>query len=179
MRATDTEARRVKSMDRNMKPQPRRSFAGMLGILLLASLATGGCAPASTARAVQPAVSPEQEIVRELQLSADRWNAGDLEGFLRPYLESPTTTFVGSSGLIRGKDAIRGVYRDSYFRTGSPNQTLRFGSIEVRPLADDHALALGRYQLFDAAGARVAEGAFSLVFTRTADGWRIIHDHSS
>jgi len=115
-----------------------------------------------------------------LEASALSWNAGDLEGFLDDYLDSPATTFVGSS-LTHGPSDIRQRYLASYWRTGQPEQHLRFEDIDVRPLGDRHALALGRYVLFDpASGQTEATGWFTLVLQHTAPHvWRIIHDHSS
>ncbi|HET7322167.1 MAG TPA: SgcJ/EcaC family oxidoreductase, partial [Longimicrobiaceae bacterium] len=139
----------------------------------------GGATPSpqsAPAPIAAPAVS--NAIVQELQTSADAWNAGDLEGFLRPYLDSPATTFWSSAGLLHGKDAIRSLYRNGYWKNGRPSQQLRFDGLEVRSLGTDYALATGRYHLFEA-GRETASGPFSLVFTRTPDGWRIVHDHSS
>ena len=125
--------------------------------------------------------TPEQaqlrtEIVAALEESAAGWNQGDLESFLAPYSDS--TTFVGSGGLVRGKEQLRGMYSRSYWRGGArPTQTLRFEDIEVRPLGTDHALAVGRYVL--TGGERPQSGWFSLTWARTPTGWRIVHDHSS
>ncbi len=161
-----------------------RGLALLLALAMSAGCAAGraggpGASPAAASPAAASPAAASAEIVRELELSAERWNRGDLEGFLLPYLDAPTTTFVGSAGLLRGKREIEAQYRRSYFDAGAPRQTLRFAELEVRVLGNEHALALGRYRLFDAAGAQVAEGPFSLVFARTSDGWRIIHDHSS
>jgi ketosteroid isomerase-like protein len=138
--------------------------------------AAAGCAAGTGARGA--AVS-DAEIARVLHQSAVDWNTGDLEGFLAPYLDSPEITFVGGDGVTRGKAAVEARYREVYWQGGRPEQTLRFGDLEVRPLGRDHALALGRYRLFDASGAQAAEGPFTLVFARTAEGWKIVHDHSS
>ena len=134
-----------------------------------------GCA--STGRA--GAAGAEAEIAAELRASAERWNAGDLSGFLAPYLDSPETTFVGSRGLLRGKSAIEQSYRSGYWSSGTPRDRLRFADLEVRPLGPDHALVTGRYLLSDASGAPTGEGPFTLVYARTPQGWRIVHDHSS
>ncbi|HZF68617.1 MAG TPA: DUF4440 domain-containing protein, partial [Gemmatirosa sp.] len=58
-----------------------------------------------------------------------------------------------------------------------PTQALRFERVEARPLGADHALVTSRFVL---AGGEAAEksGWFTLVWVRTADGWRILHDHS-
>ena len=147
------------------------------GVLLLAVLA--GCAPSAGAPSL-PLPDPTGEIVAALEASTAAWNRGDLAGFLEPYLDSPETTFVGSGGLLRGKEEIQARYQASYWENGAPEDVLRFENIEVRPLSNEHALAVGRYVLTERdAGPETASGIFSLVFTRTPDGWKIIHDHSS
>ena len=150
---------------------PGPVLTAVLAALALAACAGGGAPPAAPA--------PEQQRVRELDASAERWNRGDLRGFLEPYLDSPETTFVGRSGLLHGRAAIEARYRESYWKDGAPAQTLRFADVRVRALGPDHALATGRYLLSDAAGSLAAQGLFSLVLVRTPAGWRIIHDHSS
>lgn len=143
-------------------------------LLLLAACAPPGRMPAlggADARA---------EIVALLEASTAEWNRGNLEGFLLPYLDGDETTFVGSRGLIRGKNAIRDTYRASYFQGGVPKGQLAFRDIEVRALSAGHALAIGRYVVTDrTSAAEPATGIFSLVLRRTGDGWRIVHDHSS
>lgn len=145
----------------------------------LLSLALAACAPAAPVRTA-PTADPTAEIVAALEASTEAWNAGEMEGFLEPYLDSPGTTFVGGSGLLRGKDAIRESYRRSYWRTGTPEDRLSFREIEVRPLGPEHALAVGRYVVASrATGEQTATGLFSLVLVRTPQGWKILHDHSS
>lgn len=130
--------------------------------------------------AAAPMQSLEAEINALMQASVDAWNQGDLDGFLLPYLDSPQTTYVGSGGLVRGKAAIRERYQSSYWRDGTPGETLRFEGIEARPLGLDDALATGRWMVADRTTAQTTgSGTFSLVLRRTAAGWRIIHDHSS
>lgn len=118
-------------------------------------------------------------VVATLEASADAWNAGDLGGFLAPYRDLPTTTFVGGAGLLRGREAIRASYLRSYWKNGAPEGTLRFRDIEVRPLGADYALAVGRYAVEERRTGKQNTGLFSLVLARTAEGWKIIHDHSS
>ena len=140
----------------------------------------GACAPAAT---VPPAPAGAGEVapgfVAELNGTAEAWNRGDLEGFIRLYLDS--STFVGSRGLVRGKEALREGYRRSYWKdAAAPESTLRFEAVELRPLGPEHALAVGRFVLTSrATGQQTAAGTFSLVLARTPQGWRILHDHSS
>ena len=143
-------------------------LAVALALFSVACASTQASAPSDATTAV-PAM---------LHASADAWNRGDLDGFLDDYLDSPETAFVGAN-LSLGTDEIRQRYLQTFWKTGRPEQTLRFEDLHVRPLGDDHALARGVYVLTDAAGAEAARGRFSLVLVHTSSGWRIIHDHSS
>jgi len=147
--------------------------------LVVPLLALGACAGRSAPQDAAPDVDRDQ-VVEELLASTDAWNRGDLDGFLAPYLSDPNTTFAGSSGIARGVEQVRAAYLRSYWRDGPPSDSLAFEIIEVRPLDDDAALVLGRYALTPADAPDPAyQGVFSLVFVRTADGWKITHDHSS
>ena len=113
-----------------------------------------------------------------LHASAEAWTRGDLDRYLDDY--APDATFVGSSGLTRGRDAIRQAYIEGYWSTGMPEDGLRFRLLEVRTTGPATALAVGRYILYDRdTGDPTATGLFSLTLRHTAAGWRIVHDHSS
>lgn len=113
-----------------------------------------------------------------LHASAESWTRGDLDGYLDDY--APHATFVGSSGLVRGRDRIRQRYVEGYWSTGMPEDGLRFRLLEVRIVGPDTALAVGRYVLYDRqTDEETATGLFSLALERTSTGWKIVHDHSS
>jgi ketosteroid isomerase-like protein len=103
------------------------------------------------------------------------WNRGDLDGFIAPY--DGASTFMTPAGPI-GKRAMRERYAARYFTGGVPDQQLRFEQLTVRPLGGDHALMTGRFVL-SGGGKPEQTGWFTLVWMRTAQGWRIVHDHSS
>lgn len=135
------------------------------------------------ARESEPATSPpgpvRDEIVAALHASADAWNRGDLDGFLRTYLDSPELTFIGRDEVVRGFSTLRALYDGGHFEGGPPPR-LRFDVLEVRPLGEPTALLIGRYTLQDtASGATTSTGLFTLVWGRTPEGWRILHDHTS
>lgn len=149
-------------------------------LVVVIAAVLGGCAPASTMGGSASPSAVEAQVTELLQESAEAWNAGDLDGFLLPYAEGAATTFVGSKGLLRSKEAIRATYQQSYFNEGTPRALLDFRDVEVRALGSENALAVGRYLLRSRdTGGPVAEGIFSLTLLRTPQGWRIIHDHSS
>ena len=119
------------------------------------------------------------EIRAMLKNSEAAWNRGDLATFASDYEDAPTTTFVGRELTRGGVDAILARYKKGY-PTPEALGTLTFSEIEVRPLGEGDALALGRFALKrTAAGGGDAAGRFTLVLKRTAKGWKIVHDHSS
>ena len=121
------------------------------------------------------------EIEEMLHSSADSWNRGDLDGFLDDYWRSEALTFSGPAGITRGWDDLRTRYLESYWAPETVRDSLRFQEIEVVPLGDDHALALGQYVLFTAGGGGnvSSSGFFSLVLKNLQGEWKILHDHTS
>lgn len=146
-----------------------RRWVALLGLVVV-----GGCAARSE-------TAPDHhQVVDVLLRSAQAWNRGDLDGFVDPYERSERTTFVGGRGFHRGFDELRDGYIRGYWADGSPRDSLAFDVADVRPLDQDAALLLGRYILLDrSTGSTTSTGVFSLVFVRTADGWKITHDHTS
>jgi ketosteroid isomerase-like protein len=55
--------------------------------------------------------------------------------------------------------------------------TLTFAELEITPLSDNAAVVLGRWSLKRASDE--PHGRFTLIFRKTPDGWRIVHDHTS
>jgi ketosteroid isomerase-like protein len=151
-----------------------------------ASMLRGGIWPVIVGLAVAAAIvplggaqsSPASEVASlpaALAATTDRWNAGDLEGFIAPY--AAHTTFMTPAGPI-DREAMRQRYLGRYFTGSRPDQQLRFEQLQVRPLDAGHALLTGRFVL-TGGGKPEQSGWFTLIWARTADGWRIIHDHSS
>jgi uncharacterized protein (TIGR02246 family) len=110
------------------------------------------------------------------QVSA--WNRGDVRAFMDGYEDSPSTTFVGLN-ITKGHSQVLANYQKRYPSKDSMG-TLQFTDIEVRPLGNDYAVVIGRYHLDRSkeAGGE-GKGIFTLVFHRTARGWKIILDHTS
>ena len=129
---------------------------------------------------IAPALFAQGDEIRAmLKVSEAAWNRGDLAAFASDYEDAPTTTFVGREVTRGGVDAILARYQRSY-PTAEARGTLTFSEIEVRPLGEGYALAIGRFALKrTAAGGGDAAGRFSLVLRRTTKGWKIVHDHSS
>jgi uncharacterized protein (TIGR02246 family) len=119
------------------------------------------------------------EVEKVLKDSEAAWNRGDLVSFASHYEDSPETTFIGREVVRGGVEAILARYRRTY-PTRETMGTLTFSEIQVRSLAEGVALATGKFTLErTAAGGGPASGLFTLILKRTADGWKIIHDHTS
>ena len=112
--------------------------------------------------------------VLDAQVAA--WNRGDVDAFMLGYWKSDATSFSGTSGILRGWQALL----DRYGRTYPDRKamgTLSFSDLEFTPLGRDAILVLGRWHL-----AREKDnpgGVFTLVIRKFPEGWRIVHDHTS
>jgi ketosteroid isomerase-like protein len=111
-----------------------------------------------------------------LNASADAWNRGDLRGHLAIYDESVTA--MTRNGPRRGIAPMEAAFSKSYFRDGKPRQQLRTEQVAIRSLSRDSALMTGRFVL-SGGGEAEQSGWFTLVWLRTASGWKVVHDHSS
>ncbi len=107
------------------------------------------------------------------------WNRGDLESFMSEgYWRSPQLTFFSGGSDTRGYDATLARYRERYQQGGREMGVLSFTSLEPVVLAADAGLVRGRWKVTFKDG-HVSEGLFTLAMKRHAEGWRIVHDHTS
>jgi beta-aspartyl-peptidase (threonine type) len=104
------------------------------------------------------------------------WNRGDVDAFMSAYWRSPDVTFSGTSGIVRGWDALLARYKKSYADREAMGQ-LEFSQLEFRSLGPDAFLLLGHWHLARTKGD--VGGVFSLLWQRFPEGWRIVHDHTS
>jgi uncharacterized protein (TIGR02246 family) len=124
-------------------------------------------------------LAQNDEIRTLLKDSEEAWNRGDLAAFTSVYEDSPDTTFIGREVARGGAQAILERYRRAYPNRDAMGK-LAFSEIGIRMLTPDVVLADGKYELKrTAAAGGDTSGRFTLIFRRTAAGWKIIHDHSS
>jgi len=120
----------------------------------------------------------ESAIKQVLTDQVAAWNRGDIPAFMQGYENSPETTFIGKT-VRHGWQQVMERYKTSY-STKEAMGTLAFSDLTVRMLGADYAVATGQYHLTrGAAGGGDANGVFSLVWEKSAEGWRIILDHTS
>jgi uncharacterized protein (TIGR02246 family) len=134
--------------------------------------------------ATAPVASSEQqknagtitEIRAVLHAQQDAWNRGDIDGFMSGYARSGSTTFVSEDAVRRGWETVRARYLKKYSDRAKMGR-LTFSDLEITPISADAAVVLGRWKLRRAQDR--PRGRFTLIFRKTADGWRIVHDHTS
>ena len=142
----------------------------------LSALLIGLCSCASTVNVPNTWDVEETEIRKQLQLSTDGWNSGSLERHLALY--DPSVTQMTDNGPRPGIDSIRRSFSDRYFKSGKPDQQLSTEHVVVRRLDNRSALVTGKF-LLSGGDLPTQSGWFTLVWVKTAQGWWVIHDHSS
>jgi ketosteroid isomerase-like protein len=124
--------------------------------------------------------APEDPIVREIEdtvlAGVAGWNRGDLESFMAPYWQSDTLRFASGGSVSYGWQTVLDRYRNRYPDRKTMGR-LTFSELDVRLLAEDAALAFGRWTLEREEDRPT--GLFTLVLERMPEGWRIVHDHTS
>jgi beta-aspartyl-peptidase (threonine type) len=118
----------------------------------------------------------EQSVRAVLDMQVQAWNRGDIEGFMQGYAKSDETVFVSGDNVTRGWQTVLDRYKKTY-DSREKMGTLEFSELEIKPLGKDAAVALGRWKL--TREKDTPHGRFTLIFRRTPDGWRIVHDHTS
>ena len=116
------------------------------------------------------------EISAVLKMQQDAWNRGDIDAFMDGYSRSDETLFVSGDDVTRGWQKVLDHYKKKYSDRAEMG-TLTFSSLEITPLSNDSAVALGSWKLNRANDQ--PHGRFTLIFRRFPEGWRIVHDHTS
>ena len=146
--------------------------AGVLVAATIPATAFASTAPSSEQRSDQFVA----EIRAVIQAQQEAWNRGDIDGFMNGYARSKSTIFVAEDTVTRGWQTVRDRYKKKYSDRAKMG-ALKFSDLEITPLGADSAVALGRWKLKRTKDQ--PHGRFTLIFRKTADGWRIVHDHTS
>jgi ketosteroid isomerase-like protein len=106
----------------------------------------------------------------------DGWNRGDVESYMAGYARSKDTVLVSGDNVTRGWQTVLDRYQANY-NTREKMGTLTFSDLETTLIGTDAAIVLGRWHLKRAGDE--PHGRFTLIFRKTRQGWKIIHDHTS
>jgi len=114
-------------------------------------------------------------IISAMNNSANDWNKGDLDSFMKMYTDSSTMMMPTGPAPVGN---IKELYEKKYFNGKMPKQNLYYSELKVTLLGDNYALLTGKFTL---SGNNLQErsGRYSLVMVLTKTGWKILHDHSS
>lgn len=141
---------------------------------ILACLAAIGITVALSAAPQDPTTA----IATVLDAQVKAWNRGDLEAYMAGYWQSPQLEFYSGATVTRGWQETLDRYRKRYQGEGKEMGKLTFANLRIDVVTPDVATVCGEWHLDMKSGAP-AQGLFTLIFKRFAEGWRIIHDHSS
>jgi uncharacterized protein (TIGR02246 family) len=111
-----------------------------------------------------------------LKAQSDAWNRGDIEGYMDGYARSADTIFISGDNITRGWQTVLERYKKNY-NSLEKMGTLVFSELEINVLTNDAAVVSGRWHLQRAKDE--PHGRFTLIFRKTKQGWRIVHDHTS
>ncbi|HWX66307.1 MAG TPA: nuclear transport factor 2 family protein [Rhodanobacter sp.] len=153
----------------------------LIALVILVMMAGSGAAGLGRAATVDDDAITIRQVMDQQQAA---WNRGDVADYMRGYKDAPDTTFIGSS-VRKGYRAILDSYRKHY-ATKQQMGRLTFSDLDVRLLPDAsgevrYAAVTGRFHLDRTTHGEAAkdDGVFSLLWEKTAEGWKIILDHSS
>jgi len=121
--------------------------------------------------------SARDAIRKVLDGQVAAWNKGDLEGFMAGYWKSDGLTFFSGNDVTKGWKATLERYKKRYQSEGKEMGKLSFSDLQIDVLSADSAVVRGRFKLV--ASKETIQGLYTLLFKKTAEGWKIVHDHTS
>jgi ketosteroid isomerase-like protein len=151
-----------------------RSLTAVLSFVALSLAASGLSSCAQQPPASDRANAEDAAAIRAvIEAQAAAWNRGDVEAYMDGYERSDQTTFVSGDSLTRGWQTVLDRYKKSY-DTREKMGALAFTDLDIKPLSPFYAVVTGRWQLTRAGDT--PHGRFTLIFRKTAAGWRIVMD---
>jgi len=150
------------------------SMRALRNVVLVAGLLLSGCSSLPSPNVISEA--DRSQIQAALDASVNGWNEGSLAKHLSLY--DPSVTAMTRDGPRPGVLAIEESFRTTYFVGDKPKQSLRMEHVAIRSLSPDSALMTGRF-ILEGGGLPEQSGWFTLIWVRTAAGWKVVHDHTS
>ena len=121
--------------------------------------------------------TPDEKNIREiLRNQTISWNEGNLEDFMKGYLNNDSLLFIGQMGPTYGYQTTLGNYRKHYPDAASRG-ILNFDILQMKRLSVLYYFVVGKFHLERTIGN--AEGYFTLLFKKVKGKWVIVVDHSS
>ena len=118
----------------------------------------------------------KHQIFLVLERQKDAWNHGNIENYMNDYWKSDSLLFTSGGNIQRGWNATYEKYKKSY-NSKEKMGVLKFSGLEIELLSKESAWVFGHWELKRAKDN--PKGVFTLILRKFADGWKIIHDHTS
>lgn len=116
------------------------------------------------------------EILALTAKLAQDWNGGDMAAYLAAYRSGPDTSLLFGDRSLRGWQEIHDLFTTTW-TTEEAMGDFSTDAVAVTFAGSDVAIASGRFEhVFP---DETINGAFSHVWHRGEDGWRIVHEHTS
>ena len=148
----------------------------LLTAIALIAIAIFSSAVQTVAAPKQPEAKPEAAILAVIEAQRAAWNRGSIEGYMDGYARAADTVFVSGDNVTHGWQTVLEHYKKGYDSREKMGE-LTFSDLEVTLLSKESAVVVGRWHLQRAKDA--PRGIFTLVFRKTKQGWKIVHDHTS
>lgn len=118
----------------------------------------------------------KQIIEKKMKEQETSWNAGDIDGFMKPYWQNSELSFVGKRGITKGYNQVLNNYKETYPDKEAMG-TLAFDNVKYIDCGKELTHLTGKWTLFRKQDT--LSGYYSLVWKLILDDWKIIYDHSS
>lgn len=118
----------------------------------------------------------KQQVISVIKKSEQDWNEGSIESYMESYLRSDSLRFASGGSINYGWQPVLARYKQRYQNKTAMGH-LTFSELHITVISADAALVFGRYTLERENDEPT--GLFTLLFRKTADGWLIVHDHTS
>jgi len=126
--------------------------------------------------------TPETAIKSVMQLQAEAWNKGDVDGFMKHYWNNPELTFVSKNGVSKGWQQVYDNYKRGYPDKEAMGN-LTFDNLVIQQLNGKTCMVTGSWFLDYVPSTDTDRqdvgGWFTLVFKKIKKDWVIIYDHTS
>ena len=121
-------------------------------------------------------LSEKNQIVSVLKSQETDWNEGDIDSFMKGYLNSNDLVFNGSKGPFYGFKSVKERYKNTY-PTKNEMGKLKFEILKISGITKHVAYLVGKYILIYP--EHVDSGFFTLTFLKSNNEWLILSDHTS
>ena len=129
--------------------------------------------PAVPVKAPAPPPTEAENVAAVLGAQVATWNAGDLDGYMAGYWDSPDLEFV-SDTTTKGFQPVKERYFKRYKAQGKVMGTLTFRDVAVSVKSPADAEVSGKWKV--AKTTETVSGGFVVKLKKFADGWKIVRD---